>query len=111
MKILHTADWHLGKIVNYVHMTEDQRYILQQFVEIVEREKPDVIIIAGDLYDRSIPPKQAVELLNETLTTLINDYQVPVLAISGNHDSPDRLNFGSQMFRDRKSTRLNSSHQ
>ncbi|RDY68438.1 exonuclease SbcCD subunit D [Halobacillus trueperi] len=99
MKILHTADWHLGKIVNYVHMTEDQRYILQQFVEIVQREKPDVIIIAGDLYDRSIPPKQAVELLNETLTTLINDYQVPVLAISGNHDSPDRLNFGSQMFR------------
>ncbi|REJ09668.1 exonuclease SbcCD subunit D [Halobacillus trueperi] len=99
MKILHTADWHLGKIVNYVHMTEDQRYILQQFVEIVEREKPDVIIIAGDLYDRSIPPKQAVELLNETLTTLINDFQVPVLAISGNHDSPDRLNFGSQMFR------------
>ncbi|MEC3885918.1 exonuclease SbcCD subunit D [Halobacillus sp. HZG1] len=99
MRILHTADWHLGKIVNYVHMTEDQRYILQQFVEIVEREKPDVIIIAGDLYDRSIPPKQAVELLNETLTTLINDFQVPVLAISGNHDSPDRLNFGSQMFR------------
>lgn len=99
MKILHTADWHLGKIVNYVHMTEDQRYILQQFVEIVQREKPDVIIIAGDLYDRSIPPKQAVELLNETLTTLVNDYQVPVLAISGNHDSPDRLNFGSQMFR------------
>ncbi|WP_394217342.1 exonuclease SbcCD subunit D [Halobacillus trueperi] len=99
MKILHTADWHLGKIVNYVHMTEDQRYVLQQFVEIVKREEPDVIIIAGDLYDRSIPPKQAVELLNETLTTLINDYQVPVLAISGNHDSPDRLNFGSQMFR------------
>ncbi|MBX0356284.1 exonuclease SbcCD subunit D [Halobacillus sp. Nhm2S1] len=99
MKILHTADWHLGKIVNYVHMTEDQRHILQKFVEIVDREKPDVIIIAGDLYDRSIPPKQAVELLNETLTTLINDYQVPVLAISGNHDSPDRLNFGSQMFR------------
>ncbi|MGR9049990.1 exonuclease SbcCD subunit D [Halobacillus faecis] len=99
MKILHTADWHLGKIVNYVHMTEDQRYILKQFVEVVDREKPDVIIIAGDLYDRSIPPKQAVELLNETLTTLINDFQVPVLAISGNHDSPDRLNFGSQMFR------------
>ncbi|WLR46806.1 exonuclease SbcCD subunit D [Halobacillus litoralis] len=99
MKILHTADWHLGKIVNYVHMTEDQRYILKQFVEVVESEKPDVIIIAGDLYDRSIPPKQAVELLNETLTTLINDFRVPVLAISGNHDSPDRLNFGSQMFR------------
>lgn len=99
MRILHTADWHLGKIVNYVHMTEDQRYILDQFLEIVKDVKPDAIILAGDLYDRSIPPKQAVELLNDTLTTLINDFHIPVLAISGNHDSPDRLEFGSQMFR------------
>ncbi|MFZ0370409.1 MAG: exonuclease SbcCD subunit D [Halobacillus sp.] len=99
MKILHTADWHLGKIVNYVHMTDDQAFILDRFIEIVEEEQPDVIIIAGDLYDRSIPPKQAVDLLNQVLTKLINDFQIPVLAISGNHDSPDRLEFGSQMFR------------
>ncbi|QAS54516.1 exonuclease SbcCD subunit D [Halobacillus litoralis] len=99
MKLLHTADWHLGKIVNYVHMTEDQRSILQQFIQIVKEEKPDAILIAGDLYDRSIPPKQAVELLNDTLITLINDFQIPVLAISGNHDSPDRLQFGSELFR------------
>ncbi|WP_226579175.1 exonuclease SbcCD subunit D [Halobacillus litoralis] len=99
MKILHTADWHLGKIVNYVHMTEDQRLILDQFIDIVREEKPDAVIVAGDLYDRSIPPKHAVELLNNTLTTLINELQVPVLAISGNHDSPDRLQFGSELFR------------
>ena len=99
MKLLHTADWHLGKIVHNVHMTEDQRSMLEQFIKIVEAERPDAIIIAGDLYDRSIPPKQAVELLNDTLTTLINDYEIPVLAISGNHDSPDRLQFGADLFR------------
>ncbi|UOR12522.1 exonuclease SbcCD subunit D [Halobacillus amylolyticus] len=99
MKILHTADWHLGKIVNNVYMTEDQQYILEQFLTIVEQQQPDVIIIAGDLYDRAIPPKQAVELLNDTFTSLINDFNIPVLAISGNHDSPDRLEFGSQLFR------------
>ncbi|MBA2173941.1 exonuclease SbcCD subunit D [Halobacillus locisalis] len=99
MKLLHTADWHLGKIVHNVHMTEDQRSMLEQFVNIVEEEQPDAIIIAGDLYDRSIPPKQAVELLNDTLTTLINDFNIPVLAISGNHDSPDRLQFGAELFK------------
>ncbi|ARI77316.1 exonuclease SbcCD subunit D [Halobacillus mangrovi] len=99
MRILHTADWHLGKIVNYVHMTEDQQFILDQFIQIVEKEEPDVIIIAGDLYDRSIPPKQAVDLLNKTLTKFINDFNIPVLAISGNHDSPDRLQFGTDLFR------------
>ncbi|WP_281658057.1 exonuclease SbcCD subunit D [Halobacillus sp. Cin3] len=99
MKFLHTADWHLGKIVNYVHMTDDQRYMLERFIDIVKEKEPDCIIIAGDLYDRSIPPKEAVELLNDTLTTLVNDLQIPVLAISGNHDSPDRLQFGSEMFR------------
>ncbi|MFG6148751.1 exonuclease SbcCD subunit D [Halobacillus sp. B23F22_1] len=99
MKILHTADWHLGKIVNNIYMTEDQAYILEQFLSIVKKEQPDVVIIAGDLYDRSIPPKQAVELLNQTLTELINEINVPVLAITGNHDSPDRLDFGSKLFR------------
>ncbi|MCA0983090.1 exonuclease SbcCD subunit D [Halobacillus yeomjeoni] len=99
MKLLHTADWHLGKIVNFVHMTEDQQYILDRFIDIVKEEEPDVIIIAGDLYDRSIPPKQAVELLSRTLTTIIHELEIPVLAISGNHDSPDRLEFGSQIFR------------
>ncbi|MCT2535048.1 exonuclease SbcCD subunit D [Aquibacillus koreensis] len=99
MKILHTADWHLGKIVNSVHMTEDQSYILDQIISIAKEEKPDVIVIAGDLYDRSIPPKEAVELLNNVLTSLIAELRIPVLAISGNHDSPDRLEFGNQLFK------------
>ncbi|ASK63392.1 exonuclease sbcCD subunit D [Virgibacillus phasianinus] len=99
MKILHTADWHLGKIVNSVHMTDEQDIILNQLLEIIELEQPDVIIIAGDLYDRAVPPKEAVELLNRVLTTLIVDLKIPVLAIAGNHDSPDRLDFGTQLFR------------
>ncbi|KGP93065.1 exonuclease SbcD [Pontibacillus chungwhensis BH030062] len=99
MKIIHTADWHLGKLVHQLHMTEDQEYILDQFIELVKDEQPDVVIIAGDLYDRAVPPKEAVDLLNRTLITLIYDLNIPVLAISGNHDSPDRLNFGSQLFK------------
>jgi len=100
VKILHTADWHLGKIVNSVHMTEDQAYVLSQLVDIVRQEKPDVIIIAGDIYDRSIPPKEAVELLDRILTQLITEFNSPILIISGNHDSPDRLQFGSRLFRE-----------
>lgn len=99
MKILHTADWHLGKIVNSVHMTDEQDYVLQQLVDIIDTEKPDVIIIAGDLYDRAVPPKEAVELLNRILTKIIQDFKIPILAIAGNHDSPDRLEFGNQLFR------------
>lgn len=99
MKIIHTADWHLGKLVHQLHMTEDQSYILDEFIKLVEDEQPDAVIIAGDLYDRAVPPKEAVELLNHTLTKLTFDLKVPVLAITGNHDSPDRLNFGSQLFK------------
>ncbi|WP_029271192.1 exonuclease SbcCD subunit D [Virgibacillus alimentarius] len=99
MKILHTADWHLGKIVNNVHMTGEQEFILTQFLQIVKNEKPDAVIIAGDIYDRAVPPKEAVELLNHILTSLITELKTPVLAIAGNHDSPDRLEFGNQLFR------------
>lgn len=96
---MHTADWHLGKLVHQLHMTEDQQYILEQMKQLIKQESPDAIIIAGDLYDRAVPPKEAVELFNQTLTSIIYDLNIPVLAISGNHDSPDRLNFGSEMFR------------
>jgi DNA repair protein SbcD/Mre11 len=98
MKILHTADWHIGKIVNDYSMLEDQRYILNQFFQVVEEERPDVVIIAGDIYDRSVPPKEAVELLDEALTRLSVEYQIPTLVISGNHDSSERLNFGKRLF-------------
>src|SRR5690625_5263768 len=112
MKIFHTADWHLGKIVQSVHMTEDQRFVLKQFVEDVRKEQPDVVIIAGDIYDRAVPPTEAVALLNGVLEEIVLSLEIPVFIIAGNHDSPGRLHFGSKMMerKDRKSTRLNSSH-
>ena len=94
MKFIHTADWHLGKIVHGIYMTENQRDMLQQFLQIVEEEQPDAIIIAGDLYDRSVPPTEAVNLLDEILFTINIKMKIPVIAISGNHDSAERLAFG-----------------
>ena len=99
MKIFHTADWHLGKIVQGVSMTKDQQFVLEQFIEEIRREKPDVIIIAGDLYDRSVPPTDAIQLLNKTLKEILVDEKTPILAIAGNHDSATRLNFGSEFMK------------
>lgn len=100
MKIFHTADWHLGKLVQGVYMTEDQHYILRQFMQAIDEEKPDAIIVAGDLYDRSLPPVEAVNLLNDTLAEIVLEKKIPVLAIAGNHDSAGRLNFGSRLMRE-----------
>ncbi len=100
MKLFHTADWHLGKLVQGVYMTEDQRYVLDQFIAAIREEKPDAVIIAGDLYDRAVPPTDAVALLDDVLKTIIVDLKTPVLAIAGNHDSPGRLQFGSQFMRE-----------
>ncbi len=99
MRILHTADWHLGKIVNGVHMTDDQAFILDEILQIIDSYQPDIMIIAGDLYDRSIPPKEAVELLSKVITNITVEKRLPLFAISGNHDSPDRLGFGTALFR------------
>ena len=98
MKFIHTADWHLGKLVHGLYMTEDQRFMLKQFMELVEKEKPDAVIIAGDLYDRSIPPTDAVNLLDEVLYFINVELNTPILAISGNHDSAERLSFGSSWY-------------
>lgn len=99
MKFIHTADWHLGKLVHGIHMTEDQKHMLQQFINLVAEEKPDAVIIAGDLYDRSVPPTAAVEVLHDVLYTITTELNIPVLAISGNHDSAQRIHFGNQLFR------------
>ena len=99
MKFFHTADWHLGKLVQGVYMTEDQREVLKQFIEAIEEEKPDAVIIAGDLYDRAVPPTEAVNLLDEVLETIILKLKTPVIAIAGNHDSPGRLDFGSNILK------------
>lgn len=99
MKFFHTADWHLGKLVQGVSMTDEQRYVLRQFTEAIAEEKPDAVIIAGDLYDRAVPPTDAVNLLDEVLETIVLKLNTPVIAVSGNHDSPGRLNFGSCMMK------------
>ena len=93
MKIFHMGDWHIGKLVNGFYMTEDQEYILEELFKVIEKEKPDLLVIAGDLYDRSIPPVQAVELLNKTFEKIVIDLRTPVIAIAGNHDSNERLDF------------------
>ena len=97
MKVIHTSDWHIGKIVNEFSMIEDQKHILNELIKLIDEENADVLMIAGDIYDRSIPPVEAVELLNETLSKLVIDRGVTVLAISGNHDSGERLSFGSKI--------------
>lgn len=102
MKLIHTGDWHLGKLVNQISMLEDQNYLLEQFAALIEREKPDAVLIAGDLYDRALPPAEAVELMDRTLTKLVDELQTPVLAVAGNHDSPDRIDFGRRLFCDRR---------
>lgn len=80
-------------------MTEDQRYLLNQFIEVVAEEQPDAVVIAGDLYDRSVPPTDAVELLDEILFKINVELNIPVVAIAGNHDSAERLSFGSSWYR------------
>lgn len=100
MKLFHTADWHLGKLVQGVYMTEEQRVVLKQFLEAIDTEKPDAVIIAGDLYDRAVPPTEAVNLLDEILAEIVLKRHTPVLCISGNHDSPGRLNFGSTLMKE-----------
>lgn len=99
LKFIHTADWHLGKLVHGIYMTDEQRYLLNQFLEVVAEEKPDAVVIAGDLYDRSVPPTNAVELLDEILFKINVELNTPVVAIAGNHDSAERLSFGSSWYR------------
>jgi exonuclease SbcD len=95
MKILHTSDWHIGRQFHHVSLLEDQRYALDQLVDLIKRESVDVLIIAGDIYDRSVPPAAAVALLDDVLKKIGLDLQVPVVMIPGNHDSAERLGFGS----------------
>lgn len=92
MRILHTADLHIGKSVHDFSMLEDQRAVLTQITEILQREKIDVLLLAGDIYDRTVPSAQAVTLLDEFLTN-VSRMKISVIAISGNHDSPERLEF------------------
>jgi len=97
MRVLHTADWHLGRIFHGVHLTEDQAYVLDEIIGIAQEARPDVVIIAGDVYDRAVPPQDAVSLLDDVLSRLVAKVGVPVVLIAGNHDSPERLSFGARL--------------
>lgn len=96
MKLIHLSDLHLGKRVNGFSMLEDQHYILHEILKIIDREAPDGVLIAGDVYDKSVPPAEAVALLDEFLVEL-SQRRLQVYLISGNHDSPERLAFGGRL--------------
>ncbi|MFT8889102.1 MAG: exonuclease SbcCD subunit D [Ethanoligenens sp.] len=98
MRFLHTADLHIGKRVGEYSLIEDQTYILSQILQIIDQEQPDSILLAGDIYDKSVPSGEAVEVF-DTFLTALTTRDLPVFLISGNHDSPERLGFGSHIFR------------
>jgi len=97
VRLLHTADWHLGRVLHGSPLIEDQRYVLDQLVAIAADAAVDAVLIAGDVYDRAVPQPEAVELLDEVLTRLVVDAGLPVVMIAGNHDSPERLGFASRV--------------
>ena len=96
MKFIHLSDLHIGKKVNDFSMMEDQKYILSQIIEIIKEQKVEGVWIAGDIYDKSIPSAEAVQLFDEFLTELAG-LKLPVFAISGNHDSAERIAFGARL--------------
>lgn len=91
MKILHTSDWHLGKRLEEFSRLEEQKAVMQEICEIAEREQADAVIVSGDLFDTFNPPTEAIDLLYKTLKRLTANGRRPVIAIAGNHDSPDRI--------------------
>lgn len=100
MKFIHTADWHLGKLLKEHSMTEDQEWLLNnRFLPLVDDEKPDVILLSGDVYDRSYPPEEAVELFDRMTEEIVGKRKIPFIIISGNHDSAERLAVASRLLK------------
>ena len=96
MKLMHLSDLHLGKRVHEVSMLPDQVYILNQILDCIDTERPDALLICGDVYDKSIPSGEAVAVFDDFLCSLAQR-ELPVFIISGNHDSPERLAFGNRI--------------
>ena len=97
MKLIHLSDLHIGRRVNEASMIEDQEHILTQILTIIDEEKADAVLIAGDVYDKSVPTAEAVTLLDDFICRLA-ERNIPALIISGNHDSSERLAFGGRLF-------------
>jgi exonuclease SbcD len=102
MRFIHTADWHLGRSLYNISLIEDQAYVLNQLIDLAKDTQPDLLIVAGDIYDRAIPSTDAVQLLDETLSQLILTNGIPVLLIAGNHDNPQRLQFAARLLKELK---------
>lgn len=96
MRLLHTADWHIGRQLHNLSLLDEQRHALRQITELIQERQVDVVLVAGDIYDRSVPPAAAVALLDEVLNRICLELGVPVIMIAGNHDSPERLAFGAR---------------
>ena len=96
MRIFHLSDLHIGKRLKEYSMLNEQKYILDEILEICVNEKIDCIVIAGDIYDKTIPPAEAVQVFDDFLY-MLSKKKIPVLIISGNHDSPERISFGGRV--------------
>lgn len=97
MRLLHTADWHLGRRFFNRDLIEDQAHVLDQVIRIAEEGQVDAVVVAGDIYDRGTPSTEAIRLLDDVLTRLVLRAKIPVVLIAGNHDNDDRLAFGSRL--------------
>ena len=98
MKLMHLSDLHMGKRVNEFSLLEDQKYILAQILSMVKREGADGVVLAGDIYDKPVPPAEAVQAFDGFLTQL-GQWGIPVFVVSGNHDSAERLAFAARLLR------------
>ncbi|WP_315917560.1 exonuclease SbcCD subunit D [Vibrio fluvialis] len=99
MKFLHTSDWHLGRQFHNVSLLEDQRYVLKQLIDYLNNNAVDAVIVAGDVYDRSVPPTVAIELLDEVVSSICTDLNIPMIMIPGNHDGAKRLGFAAKQMK------------
>ncbi|EGQ8276990.1 exonuclease SbcCD subunit D [Vibrio parahaemolyticus] len=99
MKFIHTSDWHLGRQFHNVSLLEDQQAVLEQLIQCIENNPVDAVIVAGDVYDRSVPPTIAIELLNRVVKRICGELNTPMILISGNHDGAERLGFGSEQMK------------
>ncbi|HHC6467711.1 TPA: exonuclease SbcCD subunit D [Vibrio parahaemolyticus] len=99
MKFIHTSDWHLGRQFHNVSLLEDQQAVLEQLIQYIENNPVDAVIVAGDVYDRSVPPTIAIELLNRVVKRICGELYTPMILISGNHDGAERLGFGSEQMK------------
>ncbi|ELS3714462.1 exonuclease SbcCD subunit D [Vibrio fluvialis] len=99
MKFLHTSDWHLGRQFHNVSLLEDQRYVLKQLIDYLKNNAVDAVIVAGDVYDRSVPPTVAIELLDEVVSSICTDLNIPMIMIPGNHDGAKRLGFAAKQMK------------